>query len=422
MTTRSLFLLVWLFALVAAAVWGMTQLLHDSNAPVPQVASAQAPSSATPTVAADMVGMHGQHMMGPMPTPGMEGPHMMEAMTTPAPTAASSGANMTGQHIMGPMPTPGMEGPHMMGSMTGMAHGEAIPSQGVPAATEKQGGQPLAPRVENGVKIFNLTARPVRWHILNDVTVTAWTYNGTVPGPMIRVTEGDKVRVLIKNELPEATAIHWHGIPVPNAMDGVPPFTQKEIKPGETFTYEFVAPPAGSFMYHSHVETDKQIMIGLYAPLIVEPKGGQKLADVDATWMLSEWRVGEDGETYPAMPMTGAEPNFFTINGKAFPQSPTIEVKKGQKVRIRFAGIGQFTHPMHLHGMNFKIAAYDGVPVPEGAQVTRNTLPLNPGEVVDIEFVAENPGTWVFHCHVLHHVTNNGVEPGGLIGVIQISE
>ena len=97
-------------------------------------------------------------------------------------------------------------------------------------------------------------------------------------------------------------------------------------------------------------------------------------------------------------------------------------MKKGQKVRIRLAGIGQFTHPMHLHGMNFKIVAYDGVPVPEAAQVTRNILPLNSGEVVDIEFVAENPGTWVFHCHVLHHVTNNGVEPGGLIGVIQISE
>ena len=247
-------------------------------------------------------------------------------------------------------------------------------------------------------------------------------FNGTVPGPMIRVTEGDKVRVIINNELPDATSIHWHGIPVPNSMDGVPPFTQKEIKSGQSFTYEFVVPPAGSFMYRSHVETDKQIMVGLYAPFVVEPKDGRKLADVDAFWMLSEWRVGENGETYPAMPMSGAEPNFFTINGKSFPDSPTIEAQRGQKIRIRLANIGQFTHPMHLHGMNFKIVAYDGVPVPEPAQIMRDTLPLNPGEVADIEIAAENAGTWVFHCHVLHHVTNNNVEPGGLIGVIKINE
>lgn len=338
-----------------------------------------------------------------------------------APATAQSPTAMPADHNMTTAPQ-GQAGGGMTADEMDAHHEAGIKAFLAGKETTTKGNQPLEPKMDGDVKVFELTSSVIQWEYAKDQKVEAWVYNEQLPGPVIRVTEGDKVRVLIKNELPEATAIHWHGIPVPNAMDGVPPFTQKEIKPGETFTYEFVAPPAGSFMYHSHVETDKQIMIGLYAPLIVEPKGGQKLADVDATWMLSEWRVGEDGETYPAMPMTGAEPNFFTINGKAFPQSPTIEVKKGQKVRIRFAGIGQFTHPMHLHGMNFKIAAYDGVPVPEGAQVTRNTLPLNPGEVVDIEFVAENPGTWVFHCHVLHHVTNNGVEPGGLIGVIQISE
>jgi FtsP/CotA-like multicopper oxidase with cupredoxin domain len=240
---------------------------------------------------------------------------------------------------------------------------------------------------------------------------------------MIRVTEGDQVRIILKNELPEPTSIHPHGIPVPNAMDGVPPITQVAVQPGETFTYEFTAPPAGTFMYHSHVETDKQVMVGLYGPLIVDPKEPQTDApDVDVMWMLSEWRVGADGETYAAMLMAGAEPNYFTINGKSFPNTEPIVVKKGDRVRVRLAGIGQFTHPMHLHGMNFRIVAYDGVPLPPEQQIVRNTIPVNPGELIDIEFIAENPGTWVFHCHVLHHVTNDNVEPGGLIGVVQVKE
>jgi FtsP/CotA-like multicopper oxidase with cupredoxin domain len=305
-------------------------------------------------------------------------------------------------------------------------HGGPIPTAGVSEATENTGGQPLAYTEEDGVKVFELTARPVRWTILEGaepVVVTAWSYNGTVPGPMIRVTEGDRVRIVLQNDLPEATSIHWHGIPVPNEMDGVPPFTQPAIQPGERFTYEFTAPPAGSFMYHSHVETDKQIMIGLYAPLIVDPAEAEATPPAaDVMWMLSEWRVGPDGETYPAMPMAGGESNYFTINGKAYPDTEPIVVKKGETVRIRIAAIGQFAHPMHLHGMNFRIVGYDGIPLPESQQITRNTVPVNPGEIIDIEFTADNVGTWIFHCHVLHHVTNDGMEPGGLIGIIQVVE
>jgi manganese oxidase len=319
-----------------------------------------------------------------------------------------------------------------MSTMPGMDHGPddhmaPIPSAGVPEATETIGGQPLAFREEDGVKVFELVAAPVRWTILDDdgeqVVVTAWAYNGTVPGPMIRVTEGETVRIILRNDLPEPTSIHWHGIPLPNAMDGVPPLTQAAVEPGDSFTYEFVAPPAGSFMYHSHVETDKQIMVGLYAPFIVDPAIAEiDPPDVDVMWMLSEWRVGPDGETYAAMPMAGAEPNYFTINGKAFPNTEPIVVKMGERVRIRLANIGQFTHPMHLHGINFRIIAYDGVPLPPEQQLVRNTVPVNPGELIDIEFIADNPGVWVFHCHVLHHVTNDNVEPGGLIGVIQVEE
>jgi manganese oxidase len=343
------------------------------------------------------------------------------------------------QNMMGMMPADMGEMDHgmmdmdqgPMSTMPGMDHGAdnhmaPIPSAGVPEATETIGGQPLAFRQEDGVKVFELVAAPVRWTILDDgdepVVVTAWAYNGTVPGPMIRVTEGETVRIILRNELPESTSIHWHGIPLPNAMDGVPPLTQAAVEPGESFVYEFTAPPAGSFMYHSHVETDKQIMVGLYAPFIVDPVAEVDPPDVDVMWMLSEWRVGSNGETYAAMPMAGAEPNYFTINGKAFPNTEPIVVKMGERVRIRMANIGQFTHPMHLHGINFRIVAYDGVSLPPEQQITRNTVPVNPGEIIDIEFIADNPGVWIFHCHVLHHVTNDNVEPGGLIGVIQVEE
>jgi FtsP/CotA-like multicopper oxidase with cupredoxin domain len=288
------------------------------------------------------------------------------------------------------------------------------------APADAKGGQPLAFKLENGIKVFELTAKPVKWAILQDVTVTAWTYNGTAPGPMIRVTEGDKVRVVVKNDLPEPTTVHWHGVQVPNAMDGVPDVTQKPIKPGETFTYEFEAKPAGTFWYHSHVDGDVQVSVGLYAPFIIEPKnptGSQP--DVDVTLMLGEWRsVG--GKTYAAMPMGGMEPNYFTINGKAFPATETINVKKGQRVRLRFVGTGQFIHPMHLHGMAFKVVATDGWPVPEAAQLTKDTLSIAPGERYDVEFVADSPGQWMLHCHILHHTTNNNVEPGGLMLMVNV--
>lgn len=331
------------------------------------------------------------------------------AQATATPMPSSMGGMNMGTPT--PMPQSGSE-------MTGMNEAP-VPDENVPLATEKQGAQPLEYKIENGVKVFNLTAKPVKWPITGNTTVTAWTYNGTVPGPLIRVNEGDKVRVILKNELPEATSIHWHGIPVPNNQDGVadPPLTQKPILPGETYTYEFVAKPAGTFMYHSHVQTDRQIPIGLSAPFIIDPPGTQTY-DRDFVVMLNEWQI-KDGKTYAAMPGMN-EPNYFTVNGKAYPDIPTINVKKGERVRVRLIGAGQFEHPIHLHGMSFKIVATDGNPVPEVAQLTKDTLPVHPGERFDIEFTADNPGQWAFHCHILHHVTNDNVEPGGLLFLVNV--
>ena len=307
---------------------------------------------------------------------------------------------------------------------------EPIPDAGVPAATESRGAQPLPFRPENGVKVFELTARPVKWLILPawkdlpDVRVTAWTYNGQVPGPLIRVRQGDRVRIVLKNDLPDPTSIHWHGVRVPNAMDGVaePPITQPPVKPGETFTYEFTVKDAGTFFYHSHVETDRQIPAGLSGPFIVDRGHEPRKPDVDYVALLQEWRVDPTtGTTWPAMPAM-TEPNFFTVNGKAFPATETLEVKKGQRVRIRFVGAGQFAHPMHLHGFPFKITATDSYPVPKAAQLTKDTVNVAPGERYDVEFVAEAPGTWIFHCHILHHVTNDDREPGGLIVAVKVVE
>ena len=311
----------------------------------------------------------------------------------------------------GSMSADNPESAHMM---------EPIAAPNVQPATETQGGQLLTFREENGVKVFELEAKAVQWPILEGITVTAFTYNGTVPGPMIRVTEGDQVRIVVKNELPDPTTVHWHGIEVPNAMDGVPGVTQDPIQPGKTFTYEFTAKPTGTFMYHSHFEGDVQVGAGLYAPFIIDPKEPESNPPaVDKTLMISEW-LQRDGQTFAAMPMSGMEPNFFTINGKAFPATEEITVKKGERVRLRLIGIGQFIHPMHLHGMPFKIVATDGHAIPEAAQLTKDTVSVAPGERYDIEFVATESGKWMLHCHILHHTTNDNVEPGGLMLMVNV--
>ena len=298
---------------------------------------------------------------------------------------------------------------------------EAISDENVPLATETEGGKPLPFRMDGEVKVFDLTARAVKWPILQDVLATAYTYNGTVPGPLIKVTEGDTVRVVLKNELPEPTTIHWHGVQVPNEMDGVPDMTQDAVQPGETFTYEFVAKPAGTFWYHSHVRSDVQIGLGLHAPILIDPaQPAGEQPDIDQVLMLEEWRI-VDGETFASMPATGMDPNFFTINGKAFPETPEIEVKQGQRVRLRLVGAGQLGHPMHIHGPAFKIVATDGHPVPEAAQLTKDTVWVAPGERYDIEWIATDVGKWMLHCHIPHHTTNDHAEPGGLMMVLNVT-
>ena len=294
------------------------------------------------------------------------------------------------------------------------------------APLDARGDQTLTPRVENGVKVFDLELSVIKWYILPDKQVMAYAFNKQVPGPRIRVTEGDRIRMIVKNNLPEPTSVHWHGMILPNQMDGPAEITQTPIEPGQTYTYEFTTQQAGTYFYHSHLEPDRQQSLGLYGALIIDPKDSTSppAYDMEYTIQIQEW-LEREGYTFPAMLMEGGLPNFFTINGKAFPATDTIQMKVGQKILLRFIGSSNnFIHPMHVHGGPFIIVATDGNPVPQTAQIEKDTVNVGPGERYDVIWTARNPGKWLVHCHIAHHTTNNNVEEhggGGLMMLINVT-
>ncbi|MHB1327330.1 MAG: multicopper oxidase family protein [Gemmatimonadales bacterium] len=254
-----------------------------------------------------------------------------------------------------------------------------------PAKTEGKGNQIMAPRLDRGVKVYELECSEIDWEVEPGRRLKAWAYNGQVPGPQIRVREGDRVRMVVKNNLPESTSVHLHGLEIPNDQDGVPFITQPPIKPGQTYTYEFVVPNSGSHMYHSHHNAAKQVSMGLLGAFIVEPKdlSREPKVDVDYVMILNDSVHG------------------YTINGKGFPATEPIVVNRGQTLRIRYMNEGLMIHPMHLHGMHMTVIAKDGWDQP--APWKCDTLNVAPGERWDVLVHANNPGTWAFHCHVLSH-------------------
>jgi FtsP/CotA-like multicopper oxidase with cupredoxin domain len=268
-----------------------------------------------------------------------------------------------------------------------------------PAKTEGLGGQPLKYEMDGDVKVFRLTCQKVQWEYLPGQRVEAWTYNGVVPGPEIRVTEGDKVRVDVFNELSESTAVHWLGLMVPNNLDGVPFMTQPPIMPGESFTYEFQIREgnAGSHMYHSHSNSAEQVTKGMLGAFIVEPKDPTSRPAFDREYTI----VLNDG------PIGG-----FSLNGKSFPATHPLTAKKGERVLIRFMNEGLMIHPMHLHGMPMTIIAHDGylAPVPYMC----DTLNIAPGQRFETIVEATEVGTWAFHCHILSHAESRH----GMFGMV----
>ncbi|HZB34791.1 MAG TPA: multicopper oxidase domain-containing protein, partial [Gaiellaceae bacterium] len=295
------------------------------------------------------------------------------------------------------------------------------------AAVSARGDQPLEPEMVGGVRVFRLETSVIRWNILSDERVHAYAFNRQVPGPRIELIEGDRVRLIVSNGLPEPTTVHWHGLVVPNAMDGPAEITQEPIQPGDSYTYEYTVRQAGTFMYHTHDHPDRQQALGLYGALIVKPQDAARDERLryqhDVVVQLQEW-LEREGFTYPAMLMEGGLPNFFTINGKAYPDTEPIRMRVGERVRIRFIGTNNnFIHPMHIHGGPFEIVESDGNPVPAGARLLKDTVNVGPGERYDVIWTARLPGKWLLHCHIPHHTTNENVEEkggGGLTTVIDV--
>ena len=297
---------------------------------------------------------------------------------------------------------------------------------GYRAPKDARGDQVLQPRQENGVKVFDITASVIRWNILPGVTVDAYAYNRQIPGPRLELTQGDKVRINFRNELPETATIHWHGLIVPNRMDGPAEVTQPPVPQGGTYVYEFTVEQSGTYFYHSHDHPDRTQALGLYGALLIAPKDavGEPRADVEYTIQLQEW-LKREWLTYPAMLMEGALPNYFTINGKAYPDTDTIRMKVGQTVKLRFIGTNNnFVHPMHVHGGPFDVVARDGETIPESARFKADTVNVGPGQRYDVIWTAQRPGKWLVHCHIPHHTANNNVEEkggGGLTMVIEVA-
>ncbi len=279
-------------------------------------------------------------------------------------------------------------------------------------------GATLAFRVVDGVKVFHLIAEPVRHEFAPGLVAECWGYNGQVHGPTIEAVEGDRVRIYVTNRLHDPTTVHWHGLPVPNGMDGVGALSQRVIEAGETFRYEFTFPRAGTFMYHSHHDEMTQMAMGLMGMIVVHPRApAGPPPDRDYVYMLSEWAI-RPGARRPD-PNEMSDFNVLTLNGKAFPGTSPIVARLGERVRIRFGNLSAMDHhPMHLHGVSFKVVATDGGAIPEAGQWPETTVLVPVGSTRTIEFVADNPGDWALHCHMTHHIMNQmGHGIPNLVGV-----
>jgi FtsP/CotA-like multicopper oxidase with cupredoxin domain len=350
------------------------------------------------------------------------------------------------------------------------------------------------------IKIFRLTVKDLEFEISPGKKVQAFAFNGTVPGPTVRVTEGDRIRVILTNDTKDEHTIHIHGQLKPLVMDGVPYLSQQPVEKGESFTYEFTVKQSGTTWYHCHVDSAHHVDMGMYGAFIVDPKKEKLKFDREYTLILDEWPGGHEHGNHDMtmeehqegsgsemsgheedqphegkvadmpmgdMPVTnkdmatdgmagkdmvkdGSEMTMkgmgeemagmdtpaqrdwypktykphtpvydtFTINGRAFPFTQPLDVREGERVRIRIINAGYEEHYMHSHSHRFEIVALDGNPV-QGVPQVRDTVTVGPGQRVDIILTADNPGVWPFHCHNLLHVANDSVYPGGMLTFIR---
>ena len=278
-------------------------------------------------------------------------------------------------------------------------------------------GWTLPWRMKDGVKEFHLVAEPVVRELAPGMQANLWGYNGQSPGPTIEVVEGDRVRIFVTNKLPEHTSVHWHGQLLPCGMDGVTGLTQPGIQPGKTFVYEFVARHAGTFMYHPHADEMQQMAMGMMGFWVTHPKNPrQHVVDRDYVMLLSSYDI-EPG-SYTPRTNTMLDFNLWTINSRVFPGLDPMVARLNDKVRIRVGNLTMTNHPIHLHGHRFEVAGTDGGWVPKSARWPEVTTDVAVGQMRAIEFVADAPGDWAFHCHKSHHTMNAmGHDVPTLIGV-----
>jgi manganese oxidase len=272
-----------------------------------------------------------------------------------------------------------------------------------PAETEGLGNQPLEPTIlEDGTKRFELTAEIIDWEVAPGEIVEGWAYNGQIPGPLIQTDPGDKVEVVVTNNLPMGTDVHWHGLILPNSQDGVAPLTQDLIEPGESFTYEFVTEEAAVNMYHPHHHAQMKVPNGMWGVFLVGdlpmPEGGSTIGGVT---------LPDDMSIDQVVPMVVNDAGSIgmSLNGKSFPATAPIVAKQGDNVLIHYYNEGYQIHPMHLHGMPQLVVAKDGYPLDQ--PYWADTVNVAPGERYSVVVPAEHAGVWAFHCHILTHAESD---------------
>ena len=269
--------------------------------------------------------------------------------------------------------------------------------------TKTLGNQPMKPKMDGNVKVYRLTVTELQWEVAPGQMVDAMAFNGQVPGPRIDVNEGDRLRFVVTNQLSQPFVLHFHGLTIPNAMDGVPFVTQDPIMPGDYFTYEFtVKDPPGMYVYHSHFNSAEQVGKGLYGALIVHAKSGG--------WASV---YGAEPQVEYSM-FLGDGPLGYNLNGKSFPATEPIVAQKNDWVLIHIANDGSLLHPMHLHGYHFEVVGEDGYPLSAANRYMADTLVVAPGSRFDILVHAVYPGAWAFHCHILPHAEG----PDGMFGMV----
>jgi hypothetical protein len=260
----------------------------------------------------------------------------------------------------------------------------------------------LAFEMDGDVKVFHLVAEPVKQEIYPGKILNLWGYNGSAPGPTIQAWQGERVRIVVDNHLPEPTSMHWHGFDIPFGMDGGPGLSQDAISPGGRYVYEFTLQQEGTLFYHSHMAM--QEMMGMIGAFIMHPaEAYDPPAEKDFAIILQEYAVLPNNPTPNSMSM---EFNWLTLNGKSGPANTPLIVRLGDRVRLRFINLGMDHHPIHMHGHQFVITGTEGGRQPRAGWGPNNTVLVGVAQSRNVEFVATNPGDWMIHCHMPHHMMN----------------